>query len=371
MKTITVSVINDLTTDQRVARTCSLLHESGFNVILIGRILPKSISLNQRPYLIKRFKIWKNKGSFFYLFFNIRLFFYLLFKKVDVLFANDLDTLLANTLVSIFRRKPLIYDSHEFFLGVPEIQNRKFVKKTWSIIQTFCFKHIDSFITVNDSIANLYKKSFNKEIQVVRNVPMPLDIECFSSRNELGLPENRFIIIMQGAGINVDRGYEEAIQSLQYLDNVLLLIIGSGDVIDELKQLSISLKLTDKVTFISKIPYSEMMKYTSVANVGLTLDKSLNINYKLSLPNKLFDYINAGIPVVGSDLIEVKNIIDSYHIGIVVDEVTPIKIANAIKQLSENFDVYELYKNNSREAAKSLNWNVEKKKLEKVIAKYA
>ncbi len=370
MKTITVSVINDLSTDQRVARSCLLFHEMGFKVLLIGRILPNSISLGERPYKTKRFKIWKNKGPFFYLFYNIRLFFYLIFRKVDVLFANDLDTLLANTLVSIFRRKPLIYDSHEFFLGVPEIQNRRFVKWSWNKIQSFCFNYIDSFFTVNNSIANLYSTSYKKEIQVIRNVPFAQNYINSSSRIELGLPKNAFILIMQGAGINVDRGYEEAVLSLMYLKNVILLIVGNGDVIEDLKKLSIDEKLSDKIIFISKLPYPQMMKYTSVSNVGLTLDKDLNINYKFSLPNKLFDYINAGIPVIGSNLIEVKQIIREYNAGILIDEITPPKIAEAVQQLIDNSNMYELCKNNAIAAAKLLNWDNEKKKLKLVMSKY-
>lgn len=370
MKTITVSVINDLSTDQRVARTCSLFHEMGFNVLLIGRVLPHSVPVDDRHYPSKRFKIWINKGPFFYLFFNIRLFFFLLFRKVDVLFANDLDTLLANTLVSVIRRKPLIYDSHEYFLGVPEIQDRKFVKSTWGKIQTFCFKHVDDFITVNDSISNLYSSLYKKEIQVVRNVPFTQNYQNYASRSDLNLPEHKFILIMQGAGINIDRGYEEAILSLKYIHNALLLIIGSGDVIQSLKELVHSNELQEKVIFISKLPYREMMKYTSIADVGLTLDKDINVNYKYSLPNKLFDYINAGIPVIGSNLVEVKKIIETYHVGMVVDEISPQKIANSVKYLMDNTDEHKAFKINAASASKILNWDEEKKNLIKVITPY-
>lgn len=369
LKTIAISVINDLSTDQRVARTCSTLHELRFNVVLIGRKLPNSLQIS-RPYRIKRFIFFINKGPLFYFLFNLRLFFYLLFKKIDVLYANDLDTLLANTLISILKRKPLIYDSHEYFLGVPEIQNRKIVKRIWSIIENFCFKHVDNFITVNNSIAEIYSKSFNHKIEVIRNVPIQIEIDDNITRSDLNIPESDFIMIMQGAGINIDRGYEEAVLSLQYLDNVLLLIIGSGDVIDKLKDIAKKQNLNKKIKFISKLPYSEMMKYTAVSDVGLTLDKDLNINYKYSLPNKLFDYIMAGIPVIASNLIEVKSIIETYQIGIVIDEITPQNIADSIKQLINNKEYTNQCKTNSKNASKKLNWENEKLILENIIHQY-
>ena len=120
MKKITISVINDLATDQRVYRTCSLLIEMGFSITLIGRKLPNSLPIN-RPYKTKRFKFIINKGPLFYLAYNIRLFFYLLFTHQDILWANDLDTLLANSLISWIKNKPLIYDSHELFTETAEV----------------------------------------------------------------------------------------------------------------------------------------------------------------------------------------------------------------------------------------------------------
>ena len=126
-KRIFISVINDLSTDQRVHKVCTSLEKEGYQVHLIGRKLNYSTPLD-RTYNTKRIRLLFNKGAFFFAEYNFRLFWYLLFQKVDVYHSNDLDTLLANYLVSKIRRKHLIYDSHEYFTGVPEIQNKKFVK---------------------------------------------------------------------------------------------------------------------------------------------------------------------------------------------------------------------------------------------------
>ncbi len=116
-----VSVINDLVTDTRVNKTCNLLCEAGYEVVLIGRKLPDSLELPGWPFRAVRINLLFKSGPFFYLFFNFRLFFRLLFTKADLLFANDLDTLLANYLVSRLIKIPLVYDSHELFCEVPEL----------------------------------------------------------------------------------------------------------------------------------------------------------------------------------------------------------------------------------------------------------
>lgn len=370
MKTIYISVINDLSTDQRVDRTCSVWQKSGFQVVLIGRFLSNSKPL-ERDYQIKRFRFWINKGPLFYLLYNVRLFFFLLFrKKIDVLFANDLDTLGASALVSIIRKKPLIYDSHEFFLGVPEIQNKAMVKWVWKNIEKFSFPHVDHFITVNDSIAKLYSELYSKKISVIRNIPARKQLSDSLIRADLGLPEDTFIMAMQGAGINVDRGYEDAIASMKFIENALLLIIGKGDVIDDLKTLVKELNLESKVRFLGVLPYEKMMQYTTLSDLGLTLDKPLSINYTYSLPNKLFDYIHAGIPVLGSDLPEVAKIILDYEVGIVVESVESELIAKTVNEFRNNADLRLKYIANCKKASLDLNWENEQQKLNEIIKEY-
>ena len=142
-KKIIISVTNDLSTDQRVKKVCGTLNAKNYDILLVGRKRPASLKLN-RPYRTKRMKLIFNKGALFYAEFNIRLFILLVFSKVDIYHANDLDTLLANYLAAIIRRKPIVYDSHEYFLGEPDIQNRFIVKKVWTSIEQFIFPKLQN-----------------------------------------------------------------------------------------------------------------------------------------------------------------------------------------------------------------------------------
>ena len=124
-KRIISSVTNDLLTDQRVHRICKSLSNHDFEVSLIGRRKKSSIALEGRSYSCKRFHLIFEKGPLFYMEYNLRLFVFLLFSNVDLLISNDLDSLLANYLVSRVRNLPIVYDSHEFFTEVPELIKRK------------------------------------------------------------------------------------------------------------------------------------------------------------------------------------------------------------------------------------------------------
>jgi len=364
-KRIIVSVTNDLATDQRVKKVCNSLKNLDYDILLVGRKLTESLKLH-RDYDCKRMNLFFNKGALFYAEYNIRLFFLLLFSRVDVYHSNDLDTLLANFLAAKIRRKPLVYDSHEYFTGVPEIQNKPFVKGVWLAIERWIFPKLEYIFTVNPSISQLYKTEYGKTLRIMRNMPNKISLNNSKTKEELGIPLDKVIIITQGAGINIDRGIEEAVEAMQYLKNVCFLIIGDGDVIPQLKQRVVELGLQKSVLFKGRMPYQEMMQYTQLAQLGLTLDKDTNINYRYSLPNKLFDYIHARIPVLATKVIEVQKIIEAYNVGLFIENHQPKHIADQIRLALNNEDLQNTWSENMERAVKELNWEHEEIALKEV-----
>ncbi len=356
-----VSVINDLVTDQRVARTCSVLHGLNYKIILVGRKLPNSGNVRERPYKCKRMRLFFTQGPAFYLFFNLRLFFFLLFHKSDLLIANDLDTLLPNFLISKIKGSKLIYDSHEIFCEVPELIANPGKKKIWERLEKTIVPKLKYCITINSSIANYFFTKYNVPFTYVRNIPDYADSEL-KSRAELGLPEDKKIIILQGAGINVQRGAEELVQAFLNLSNdFLLLIIGSGDVIPTLKN-KVILQDQKNVLFLDKMPAVRLRHYTKNSDLGIAIDKDSNLNYHFSLPNKIFDYTHAGIPILASRLPEIEDMISRYKIGTFIENHNPEHIANQIREFI-NSEHYNVYKQNTVTAAKQNNWETEKLKL--------
>jgi glycosyltransferase involved in cell wall biosynthesis len=363
-KHITVLVSNDLQHDQRVAKVCATLLEMGFRITLVGRLLPDSKPF-ERPYETRRFRLPFQTGALFYAALNVRLFFYLLFKRTDIIVANDLDTLLPAFLIARLKGRELVYDSHEYFTEAEGLTNRPLPKKVWLSIEGFIFPKLKHVITVNETIAGIYRALYHVPVHVVRNVPMLREEVVVASHEALGLPTEKRIILLQGAYIDPDRGGMELAQSMEFLPDALLLIIGSGRDLENIKREVVNKNLEDRVRFIAKVPFRELQQYTAVADVGVSLDKPLHLNYAYSLPNKLFDYIHAGLPVLVSDLPELRRIVEGYNLGRVVSRVEPREIATALQEMfsDENGGVWKL---NALKAAKELNWQREQEVVRKV-----
>ncbi|GAB5416953.1 MAG: glycosyltransferase [Crocinitomicaceae bacterium] len=305
-------------------------------------------------------------GAAFYAFFNLRLFFFLLFRKCDVLVSNDLDTLLANHIAKKLKHNcTLVYDSHEYFTEVPELVNRPKVQKIWLRIERMIFPKLTKIYTVNDSIAKIYTDLYQKDIKVVRNISQRWTPDSVASKKELDIPENIPLIILQGAGINVDRGAEEAVEAMQEIDAALM-IVGDGDVVGQLKDRVKELGLETKVRFYGRRPYLEMMQFTWHADLGLTLDKDTNPNYRFSLPNKVFDYMHATTPIVATNIVEVANVIRTHDIGEVLDELTPNALAQTINKILSDSDRLNRMKANCQTAAETENWENETKVLAEI-----
>lgn len=355
---IIISVTNDLVTDQRVNRICCSFLDLNYEVLLVGRKLKNSLPVD-RKYRIKRFNLWFNKGFLFYANYNVRLFFFLLFSKSTLLWSNDLDTLTANYLVSKLKGIKLIYDSHEYFTEVPELVNRPKIQKIWLTIEQWIFPKLKNVVTVSQQIADEYKSKYGVNITVIRNLPIKL--KEYYEVKDIKIAGKK-IILYQG-WINVNRGLEPLIEAMQHVESTHLYIIGDGDIFDKIVQQVLDLNLQDKITLLGKIPFEFLPHYTHQADLGVSLEENVGLNYKYALPNKLFDYINAGVPVLTSDLPEMKKIVSTYKVGETISNITPNAIAKKINDLLNDNNRLAIYAANCLEAKEELCWGNEQQKL--------
>ncbi|MDR1610189.1 MAG: glycosyltransferase [Candidatus Symbiothrix sp.] len=323
---ITVSVTNDLVTDQRVHKVCTTLAGNGYEVKLIGRKFRNSRPL-ERIYQTDRLRLVFNHSVLFYAEYNIRLFFYLLFDKTDLYLSNDTDSLPANYLASRIRRKPLVFDAHEMFPEVPEIIDRKLVKKVWTKLEDWIFPHLKHCYTVCQSIADYYNIRYKINMGVVRNIPPACEHE-----DVIVSSHSQKIILYQGA-VNIGRGIEWVIDAMPYLDDFVFYVVGDGDILQQLKEQVNRMNLNEKVIFTGRIPFDALPAYTARADIGINLLENRGLNYYYSLPNRIFDYMRMYVPVLTCDFPEIRRIVAHYGIGTLVDHYEPQFLAETIKQM--------------------------------------
>jgi len=360
LQRIIISVTNDIVNDQRVKKVCSTL-QNNFEITLIGRKLKNSFPVN-RPYRVIRMQLLFNKGFLFYAEYNLRLFFKILFLKKDVLLANDLDTLLPNYLISKILNKKLVYDSHELFTEVPELINRPKIRNVWLKIEEFIFPKLKNVYTVNDKISELYYKKYNTPVKVIKNVPFRI---IGNDKNALPFQfKGQKIILYQGV-INTGRGLELMISAMPLLDNFIFLIIGDGYLTSKIKKLVNEANLNHKVIFLGKIIPEKIIAITKQANLGISLEENLGLNYRYSLPNKIFDYVQSNIPVLASDLPIINLLFEEFKIGEILTSRSPENVAITVKEIVANKHIYQ---EALKHAAKKYNWENESNKILKIYA---
>jgi len=363
LKKVSLSVINDLVTDNRVHKVADSLKRMGFEPVLIGRLLPESHDV-ERDYQTHRMKLLFRKGFLFYLEYNFRLFIHLLWSRIDVFVANDLDTLPANFLASQIKRKPLVYDSHEYFTEVPELIGRPVVKSVWTGFEKLLVPKVDAAYTVCASIAEVYHDLYGVDFKVVRNLPVCSQTEIPSNGTILR-PGSAKIILYQGA-LNLGRGIEAAIRGMQFIDGAVLWLAGDGDLTAQLKQMVAELKLESKVTLLGRLPLHQLHEVTRLADLGISLEEDLGLNYRFALPNKLFDYIQYRVPVLVSNLPEMRKIVDQYQIGAIADTHQRKELAEIIKTALFDQEKRQIWKQNLPKAAAELCWENEEEILKQV-----
>ena len=357
---IICTVTTDLTYDQRMQRICSSLTKSGYEVTLVGRKLAHSQPLKQESYRQKRLSCFINKGKFFYLEYNFRLFLYLLFKKVNIINSIDLDTIVAGFLSSKIRKKQFTYDAHEYFTEVIELIDRPKTRRLWKRIESKIIPKLKHGYTVNQSLAALYLTEYNIPFQVIRNVPV---------LEKLDLPTDRSSVpyLIYIGAVNAGRGIEETIQAMQQLD-CKLMICGDGDIYGEMVKLTAELNLQNKIEFKGYVEPKELKRLTREAFAGVLLLENKGKSYYYSLANKFFDYAHAEIPQLVIEFPEYVNIMNKYKVGLFT-ELNVNSIVSNTQLLLNDIELYERLKENSRAAKKELNWQNEEKILADFYAK--
>lgn len=335
-------------------RICTSLQNAGYNVLLVGVQHKKSKPLQPQVFQQRRIKLWCSKGIFFYVEFNLKLFFKLLFTEAHVYCAIDLDTIIPVYLTSTLKNKKRVYDAHELFTELNEVVSRPKVLKVWKAVEKFCVPKFKHGYTVNEFIKNYFTKNYGVNYAVIRN--LPLHSESISTKTG-----TEKFIIYQGA-VNKGRGFKQLIEAIQDVSTPLH-IYGTGNEIENVKQWIKEFAVQEKVIVKGEVNPAELQQITPTAFCGITIFEPLGLNQIHSLANRFFDYMMAGIPQICVGYPEYKIINDEFGFAYLVNDIEPNTLAKALNNLVENDVLYKQLKQNAIYAQQHLNWQQEEKKL--------
>ena len=388
-----MAVTNDMVTDQRVHRAAATLADDGWHVTVVGRRLPHSglpryaAPVSGTPYAVRRFRLLFNRKALFYAEYTLRLWLYLLFCKVDLVYANDTDTLPACMLAAKMRRRKLFFDAHEMFPEVPELQHRQRVKRVWQRIEDCLFPHLTASCTVCQSIADAYAERYGIKMAVVRNLPLCSARQCSvmaerasslcSSDSDAPLYNDHIereagdagqtkTLLYQGA-VNVGRGLEIVIDALRWLPDCRLVVAGVGDVLADVRERAAKTDYSDRIVFLGRVKPADLHRLTPTAHLGLCLLDDLGLNYRYAFPNRVGDFVQARVPLLATDFPELHSVVSHYRIGTLVSPLCkdPQQLAAVIAQALSEWDAMPADERAQRfdHAAAELCWEKERQRL--------
>jgi glycosyltransferase involved in cell wall biosynthesis len=408
-------------------RISESLAKAGYDVWLVGRRMPDSQLFDNQFIKSHRFSLFFNKGKLFYVEYNIRLFFWLLTQRFDIIGGIDLDSILPCYFVAkihnILRgaKTKVVYDAHELFSETPEVVRRPWVRRVWLAVERFIVPKVDAAYTVSQSVADEFERRYGRRFDLIRNLPLrelkiknlklrdteaideELKIKNLELKNgettnfqsqladnqQVDAPSDGVIlnhpvttqsidnqpvvapfiihhssfIILYQGALNEGRGLETAVEAMQFIDNATLWLIGEGDLSKILRGLVERLGLQNKVKFLGFIVPDELPFYTAKADIGLHISEDKGLSYRYSLANKFLDYIQAGIPQICTQFPEYQRLNDAYRVAVLIEKTDVQLLVKALNSLLNDAVFYQEIKENCQKAATVLCWEKEEERL--------
>jgi glycosyltransferase involved in cell wall biosynthesis len=287
----------------------------------------------------------------------------------DVIHAHDLDTLELGSRLKLDLKIPLVYDSHEIATDRNhhnQAQKLRAEKKESKLIS-----NADFVIMVSHGCAQFTAGKYGITLPtVIMNTPDydPAKIQIRDLRRQLNIPENHMVLVHQGS-LQKNRGVEQTIDAVSNIPNITYVIIGYGQHRPFLENYVERNGLSGKVKFFGPVPSDELIEWTASADIGICTIVGKTKSYLYSMPNKLFEYTMAGLPVVASNYPDMGAFVTENQMGITCDPESPAAIADAINMLLADNMLREKLANGAKIARTAFNWENEHQKLLEIYSK--
>ncbi|MFP3997623.1 glycosyltransferase family 4 protein [Pseudomonas capeferrum] len=292
---------------------------------------------------------------------HLALLFKMLEYRATVVHSHDVNTLPTAWLAAKLSRARLVYDAHEISTSR---EGYKSLRKVVGFVEKQLMPSANGTITTTDARAKYFARAYGVERPLVlQNRPRLIKSPPSNRiREELGLVEPWPIVLYQG-GLQQGRGLEKLVRTAQHVPDCYFVLIGGGRLTQPLTQLAQELNLQHKVHFIPTVALAELPSYTASADVGVQPIENTCLNHYTTDSNKLFEYVIAGLPVIATDFPEIRRIVRSNDIGLLVPANNEQALSRTIIQLLEDPALRARFASNARKTAQNLNWESQEKCL--------
>lgn len=377
---VCMHVLGVAQTDVRVMRAATALVEAGFEVTVVDinwkdrksdeeEICGIQVKHVNIPYWYtsRRFKPWFLIQALF-LFIDSTM--WLLRTPADVYHAHDAKALPACYLAARLRHKPVIFDAHELPLSEETgTRNWRGLINLFSGLLAWMVPRCAAVITVSSSIAQEIRARYSlPDVALIRNVPVYREVPKTNRFQQyLGLRPEVRIALYQG-NLQANRELDRLIRAAPFLEQDIVIVLMGPDaegIQAHLEALIRHEKVRDRVKIAPPVPYTELLDWTASADIGLLIyAPGYSQNVQMCLPNKLFEYLMAGLPILASQLDAVSEVIKAYDIGQIVSSLAPRDIAVAINTMVADLTAYDRMRSNALEAVRQdLCWEKESQRL--------
>ena len=288
-------------------------------------------------------------------------------QQPDVCHAHDLNALIPAYFAARLTGARLIYDAHELETGRnpghrPPSPWKRWM---WQPLEGLLIRQADAVITVSPSIAGELVRLYGiSQPVLLRNCPELIALPPRGAlRALLELPDDVQIVLYQG-GLAKGRGLEPLVRAVARVPAAVLVMLGDGPLGDRLTVLVTELGIEGRVHLPGRVPWRDLLLYTRDANVGVSLIEDVCSSYYYSLPNKLFEYLTVGVPVLASDFPDMRQVVLGAGAGIVAGPADVEGIAAALRRLlADRSALAEMGRRARQAAVEQYNWSQESKVL--------
>ena len=357
MKRIIHLTISDCKSERRIFNQAFSALDWGYHVHIIALKTPDTPAIEKLKGIhIRRLRcrFWRG-GPLKFIIFNWKAFGYLLRQRTNIIHAHDLWVLPAAVFAARIKRIPVVYDAHEYYRGLLVFQKKSLAGLLWKWVEKRLIGHVQALITINSHHAQLYQRAYpGVKVKVIKNVPRRSEIPAPLPRSQ-----RKSVIIYQGL-FRPGRGLEYIIPAMAKLPEGELWLVGHGELEDVLRRQVHQYQIVQRVKFWGFQPYSQMLAITTQAMAGIALFTGDHLNYQFASPNKFFEYIQAGTPVIATDIPTFRQFISRYSVGYLIPESRiSTELPQIMQRLLTDSHLWESYHQQCLQAAKEWNWETE------------